>query len=112
MRVVLGAILATAIAWQAHAEGCSSEDDVIGWMKLEWWGSTVKVYDAGADTAAITDGINDVSGEKISPEVRLLAFTSQDGSMVRVAVISAGCYYGRIDIPAKMFQAWIERSGL
>lgn len=112
MRAALSVILLLLAVMPARADECSTADDVIGWMKLEWWGNTLKVYDAGADTAAISEGINEVSAEKISPEVRYLVFTSEDGSMVRVAVISSGCYYGRIDIPAEMFSTWLKRSAL
>ena len=111
MRAILGACVALLITTAAGAEEeCPSQSDVKGWMRMEWWGSTVTEFNAGPDTAAIVEGIRQISGKRFTPEMRIIAFLAKDGELMRLTLFPNGCYVGYIDVePGKVFH-WLERS--
>lgn len=111
MRAVLGVCAALLIGTEANAE-CVQQSDVKGWMRLEWWGSTVTEFNAGPDTAAIVDGIRQITGRRFTPEMRIVAFLSRDGKTMRLTLFPTGCYAGYIDVEPKRFFQWLERSKL
>ncbi len=113
MRGLFGAALALLLftGRPAVAE-CSTEDEFREWMRWQWPGASVEVYEAGADTLAISEGIKRASGPRIAAEGRFVVCRSPDYSVVRGADIVGGCFVGRLDVDADLFDQWLERSKL
>lgn len=110
MLLAIASLAPAVTSADAQDRECGTPEQVKGWMKYEWWGSTYVEIEAGAETAAISAGVLSVAGERISPEGLYMIFIDATGAESRIFVFINGCSVDRIDVPSKMIKVWLARS--
>lgn len=110
MRALLLGMALMIVTGQARAACQTTEAQAIAWAHAAWFEATYRVYDAGVDTAAIANGLTELTEQRVTPEKRFIVFRSPYRDVVRILLVSQGCFEAYGDVMAKDFDTWIKRS--